>query len=292
MQLLRYFRPQWAGLLLGLGLLGACAQDPFEDIESHERAITAFTLDRNQVGVAEITRTPTEGKVVVYAVPGTDLSSVMPRVETSYKATVSPASGQAVNFNAGNRTVTYTVTSESGETRDWTVEVRDYQSDLDGRWQVTNMQFQYFIGEGESWGWNGTKNVSANMPDALKENDNVLEMTTTGITADGKLTGTFTHSPGPDGQFANFLYGTVDYNYKFRKLPRNQGTWLRDFATNTVSFTSGTGQTQTVALEFTNNRRTLKIPFNVQPYDIDWNGDGNKKELGGAKFVWYMLNKI
>jgi hypothetical protein len=283
----------WAGSLLSLGLLGGCTQDPFEDLESHERAITSFTLDKGQIGVAEIMRTPETGKVTIYAVRGTDLSSVVPRIETSYKATVSPASGQPVNLTANNRTYTYTVTAESGEAREWTVEVKDYESDLDGRWQVTNMQFQYFIGEGESWGWNGTKNLSANIPDATKENDNILEMTTTGVTADGKVTGTFTHSPGPDGQFANFLFGAVDYNYKFRKLPRNQGTWLRDFATNTIVFNNGQpSQSRTVTLEFSTNKRTLKMPFNVQPYDIDWTGSGNKQELGGAKFAWYMFSKI
>lgn len=283
----------WVGSLLGLSLLGGCTQDPFKDIESHERAITAFTLDKGQIGVAEITRTPETGKIVVYAVRGTDLSNVAPTIQTSYKATVSPGSGQPVNLSANNRTYTYTVTSESGEARQWTVEVKDYESDLDGRWQVTNMQFQYFIGEGESWGWNGTKNLSANIPDATKENDNILEMTTTGVTADGKVTGTFTHSPGPDGVFANFMFGAVDYNYKFRKLPRNQGTWLRDFATNTITFNNGqAGQARTVALEFSTDKRTLKMPFNVQPYDIDWNGSGSKQELGGAKFAWYMFRKL
>lgn len=284
-----------AGVLLGLSGLSGCTDDPFEDIESNERAITSFALDKGQIGVADIVRTPETGTVTVYVVKGTDLTSVMPRIETSYKARVSPASGEAVDFTTGNRTKTYSVTSESGQTREWTVRVEDYQSDMDGIWKVSNMQFQYFIGEGESWGWNGTKNVASNIADATKENDNTLEFTTTGVTDDGKITGTYTHSPGPDGAFADFNYKGTDYNYKFRRLPKNQGTFVRDFATNTITFSpdgQAAGQTKTVTIEFNADKSTLKLPFNVQPYDIDWGGDGNKQELGGAKTTWYMLQKV
>jgi len=284
-----------ASVLLGLGLLTGCTDDPFEDIESNERAITNFALEKGQIGIAEITRTPETGTVVVYVVRGTDLTSVVPRIETSYKARVSPASGEAVSFANGSRSQTYSVTSESGQTREWMVQVKDYQSDLDGKWQVTGMQFQYFIGEGESWGWNGTKNVASNIADASKENDNTLEFTTTGVAADGKLLGTYTHDAGPDKAFADFNYKGTDYNYKFRRLPKSQGTFVRDFTTNTITFSpSGqpAGQTKTVTIELSADKSTLKMPFNVQPYDIDWNGDGNKKELGGAKTTWYMLQKM
>lgn len=279
------------GILASFATLSGCKQDPFKDIVSNERAITDFVLPQNQIGVAEITRTADMGKVVVYVVPGTDLSKVAPRIETSYHAEVSPASGQPTDFSGTNRTRTYSVTSQSGETRSWTVEIKDYVSDLDGTWSMTNLQFQYFIGEGESWGWNGIKALSSNIPDASKELDNTLTFAVTGVTPDGKLTGTFNHQPGPDGQFANFMYGTTDYNYKFRRLPRNQGTWLRNFADNTITFNPGTGQTKTVALEFSADKRSLKLPFNVQPYDIDWSGSGGKQELGGAKTYWYMLRK-
>jgi len=279
------------GALTSLSSLSSCQQDPFEDIVSHERAITGFALAQGQIGVAEITRTAETGNVVVYVVPNTDLTKVVPRIETSYHAEVSPASGVATDFSGTNRLRTYNVTSQSGETRQWTVEIKDYVSDLDGTWSVSNLQFQYFIGEGESWGWNGIKTLASNIPDASKELDNTLTFVVTGVTADGMLTGTYNHQAGPDGQFANFMYGPTDYNYKFRRLPRNQGTWLRNFADNTITFNPGTAQTKTVALEFSADKRSLKMPFNVQPYDIDWNGDGGKKELGGAKTYWYTLRK-
>jgi len=281
------------GALASLGLLGGCKQDPFDGIQSHERAITSFTLDKGQIGVAEIARTAADtSKVTVYVVKGTDLSKVTPTIETSYKATVSPGSGSITNFAAGRNRAVYLVTSESGETRPWVVQVKDYQSDLDGTWKVSSLMFQYFIGEGQSWGWNGTKSAASNMPDAAKEMDNTLTFAVTGVTATGNLTGTFTNNAGTDAAFGDFKQASgSDFNYKFRRLPKSSGTFLRDFTDNTLTFNPGTGQSKTIPLEFNADKSQLKLSFNVQPYDIDWNGSGAKQELGGAKFFWYTLQK-
>ncbi len=280
------------GALASLALLGSCKQDPFDGIKSHERAITGFTLDKGQIGVAEIARTTADtSKVTVYVVKGTDLSKVTPTIETSYKATVSPGSGSLTNFASGRNRAVYMVTSESGETRPWVVQVKDYQSDLDGTWKVSSLMFQYFIGEGQSWGWNGTKSAASNMPDAAKELDNTITFAVTGVTATGNLTGTFTHNAGTDAQYGNFLNQSSDFNYKFRRLPKSSGTFLRDFTDNTLTFNPGASQSKTIPLEFNADKSQLKLSFNVQPYDIDWNGSGAKQELGGAKFFWYQLQK-
>jgi hypothetical protein len=280
------------GVAVALGLLSGCKQDPFDGIQSHERAITAFTLDKGQIGLADIARTVGDtSKVTVYVVRGTDLSKVTPTIQTSYKASVSPGSGSMTDFAASRRQL-YTVTSEAGETRTWLVQVKDYQSDLDGTWKVSSLMFQYFIGEGESWGWNGTKSAASNMPNAAKEMDNTLTFAVTGVTATGNLTGTFTNSAGTDGAFGDFKQASgSDFNYKFRRLPKNSGTFLRDFADNTLTFNPNTDKSKTIPLEFNADKSQLKLSFNVQPYDIDWNGSGAKQELGGAKFFWYQLQK-
>lgn len=282
--------------LLGLGALAGlagCQQDPFKDIQSHERAITAFTLDKGQIGVADIARTTTDtSKVTVYVVKGTDLSKVMPTITTSYKASVSPGSGSITNFASNKNRAVYTVTSESGESRVWLVQVKDYQSDLDGVWRLNQLKFQYFIGEGQSWGWNGTKNAADNMPAAGQEMDNTIEFKVTGITPTGNLTGTFTHRAGTDGAFGDFKQASgADFNYKFRKLPINSGTFLRDFTDNTLTFNPGTAQSKTMPLVFNAAKTMVQVQFDVRPYDIDWAGSGSKQELGGAKYFWYMLQK-
>jgi hypothetical protein len=282
--------------LLGLSALASlagCQQDPFKDIQSHERAITAFTLDKGQIGVADITRTTGDtSKVTVYVVKGTDLSQVTPSIATSYKASVSPGSGSITNFAGNKNRAVYTVTSESGESRVWLVQVKDYQSDLDGVWRINQVKFQYFIGEGESWGWNGTKNAADNMPAASQEMDNTIEFKVTGVTATGNLTGTFTHSAGTDGAYGDFKQASgTDFNYKFRKLPKSTGTFLRDFTDNTLTFNPGTAQSKTMPLTFNAAKTMVQVQFDVRPYDIDWNGSGGKQELGGAKYFWYMLQK-
>ncbi|RZK87024.1 MAG: hypothetical protein EOO62_39915, partial [Hymenobacter sp.] len=79
----------WLGLgaLAALGTLAGCQKDPFDGIRSEERAITAVTLDKGQIGLAEITRTSGDtSKATVYVVKGTNLSTITPRIETSYKA--------------------------------------------------------------------------------------------------------------------------------------------------------------------------------------------------------------
>jgi len=281
--------------LLGLGALASlagCQQDPFKDVQSHERAITAFTLDKGQIGVADIARTADTSKVTVYVVKGTDLSKVTPNIATSYKASVSPGSGSLTNFAANKNRAVYTVTSESGESRTWLVQVKDYQSDLDGVWRVNQVKFQYFIGEGESWGWNGTKNAADNMATASQELDNTIEFKVTGVTSTGNLTGTFTHSAGADGAYGDFKQASgTDFNYKFRKLPKSTGTFLRDFTDNTLTFNPGTAQSKTMPLVFNAAKTMVQVQFDVRPYDIDWNGSGGKQELGGAKYFWYMLQK-
>jgi hypothetical protein len=282
--------------LLGLGALvslAGCQQDPFKDVQSHERAITAFTLDKGQIGVADITRTTSDtSKVTVYVVKGTDLSKVTPSIAISYKASVSPGSGSLTNFASNKNQAVYTVTSESGESRTWLVQVKDYQSDLDGVWRINQVKFQYFIGEGESWGWNGTKNAADNMPAASQEMDNTIEFKVTGVTATGNLTGTFTHSAGTDGVYGDFKQASgTDFNYKFRKLPKSTGTFLRDFTDNTLTFNPGTAQSKTMPLTFNAAKTMVQVQFDVRPYDIDWTGSGGKQELGGAKYFWYMLQK-
>ena len=282
--------------LLGLGALASlagCQQDPFKDVQSHERAITAFTLDKGQIGVADIARTTADtSKVTVYVVKGTDLSKVTPNIATSYKASVSPGSGSITNFAANKNRAVYTVTSESGESRVWLVQVKDYQSDLDGVWRVNQLKFQYFIGEGQSWGWNGTKNAADNMATASQELDNTIEFKVTGVTATGNLTGTFTHSAGTDGAYGDFKQASgTDFNYKFRKLPISTGTFLRDFTDNTLTFNPGTAQSKTMPLVFNAAKTMVQVQFDVRPYDIDWNGSGGKQELGGAKYFWYMLQR-
>lgn len=283
-----------AGMLcLTTLFFSACQKDPFEGVVSHERAITSFELDEGQIGVAEITRTPEEGKIVVYVAPGTDLSNRKANINTSYQSSVSPASGETVDLS--DSSFVFEVTSASGRSRAWELEIREFEFDLGGEWQVNSLEFWYWIGEGEDWGWDETRPLNWNIADAAKDEDNTLEFILEGVTENGSIYGTYTFAPGPDGEYANFIYNDgTDYNYKFRKLPpRESGTWIRDFASNTVIFNQGEeDEARTLPLSWSDEKNTLQFSFNPGPYDIDWDGDGNKQQLGAAKEFWYMLQKV
>jgi hypothetical protein len=269
----------------------ACEKDPFDGVVSHERAISFFKLDEGQVGEAEIIRTADESKVVVYYSAGTNLASLKPEIMTSYKASISPAAGEPVDFAASGGKVVYTVTSESGEQRQWTVEAVPYQFPLEGTWKASAMNFWYWIGEGESWGWQEPdRPLKWNLPDAAAEEDNVLTLQVNGVNEEGKPIGTYTFSAGADNASAEFVYhdGT-DYKYKFRKLPIGTGTFVVN--TTTLTFNPGENEIETLPFTLSIDKNTLKLPFVPGPYDIDWGGDGNKQHLGAAKQVWYIFQK-
>lgn len=279
-------------LLLTVILFSACQVDPFEGILSNEKSITSFTID-GQIGVAEITRTPEEGSLIIYVSPGTDLSSVTPEIITSYQASVQPASGETIDLS--DSTYTFTVSSASGQTRQWDLKVEAYDFDLAGEWEVASLNFWWWIGEGEDWGWQETRPLVWNIEGTAKEEDNSLVFGLEGVAEDGMLFGTYVHSPGPDGEYADFIYQVdgSDYNYKFRKLPAQQtGTWHRDFDNNIIIFNMGEeNEVSTMPLEWEEGKQTLILKFNPGPNDLNWDHDGNRQHLGAAKEFWYRLEK-
>jgi len=84
---------------------------------SSEANITGFVIP-NSVGDAVID--PGTHSISVVMPFGTDLTSLAPEITVSAGASVSPASGDAVDFT---NPVVYTVTAQDGSTVDWTVSV-------------------------------------------------------------------------------------------------------------------------------------------------------------------------
>lgn len=98
-----------------------CRKNDLDD-PMHEKAILFFSVE-GQIGKTEITRTIDTSRVRLMLPNGADLSAVRPVITVSDGASVSPASGEAVNFAAHNNRYTYVVTSGDGHTREWLVEV-------------------------------------------------------------------------------------------------------------------------------------------------------------------------
>jgi hypothetical protein len=86
--------------IIAIILLGSCKKDPNEGIQSHERAVEAVTLGDGlvQVGPAVVDRLNSKVTVRVLLQAGTTFESVKPNIQTSYKSTVMPVSGNSVKF--------------------------------------------------------------------------------------------------------------------------------------------------------------------------------------------------
>ncbi|TJY68770.1 hypothetical protein FAZ19_02325 [Sphingobacterium alkalisoli] len=91
--------------------------------------IKNFQLETGQYGNASIFSRDDVHQVLVKVTSDANLSALKPIIEISDDATIRPASGEIIDVSA-NKTVTYTVTSASGQRREWKVEFAVYDSEI------------------------------------------------------------------------------------------------------------------------------------------------------------------
>lgn len=106
----------------------SCSRE-FKHPLSPGRMIKEFTLEKGQYGSATIVSSNDEYKVLVQLSPTANMTSLIPHIEISDGATISPHSGQAIDVSV-NKTVNYTVTAASGEQRQWKVIFSTYDSSI------------------------------------------------------------------------------------------------------------------------------------------------------------------
>jgi hypothetical protein len=231
-------------------IFSACKKDPYDGVVSNERSIEAVTLGGGlaQIGPAVVDRLAGTVAVKVLMQSGTDLSSVSAQIQTSYKSDIKPASGEKVNFAANNNKYTYTITSESGKTREWVIELIPFTETLLGTYAIQKQVVyggtgpEYGGGEvidfsAKPWLWSATTGPSLEL-------DNRLTFEFEGVAADGKTFGKVTNSAGADGKYANYVFTATpqtDVNSFYRKIPVGVSKWERDYTANVVKFTSSTG---------------------------------------------------
>ena len=87
------------------------------EVLSGEKDILSFTI-ANQIGESIIDNA--NNTVNITMPSGSDLSNLIPEIEVSPGAAISPASGVAQNFNA---TVLYTVTAQDASSKTWSINV-------------------------------------------------------------------------------------------------------------------------------------------------------------------------
>jgi len=115
-------------VILGCLFFIACDKK-FETPPHPGRMIKDFVLESGQHGPATIYSENDVYKVVVWVDSEADLTHLIPVITISDQATIQPASGTPIDVSASGK-ITYTVTSQSGLSRQWEVEFRVYESGI------------------------------------------------------------------------------------------------------------------------------------------------------------------
>jgi hypothetical protein len=234
--------------------VASCVKDPYDDVVTNERSIEAVSLggDLVQVGPAIVDRESGHVSVQVLMEEGTDLSHVSPIVQASYKSSVKPAPGEVIDFASNDNKHTYTITAASGEKREWVVELVPFTESLPGTYKIKGQVV--YGGTGPEWGGGAVLDLTdkpwiwpeTGGPEA--ELDNTLVFEFSGVTPEGHTYGTVMNSAGDDGLYADYQFiqnPATDVNHFYRKIPKGEGTWLRNYSAQTITFTFGDGSTAT-----------------------------------------------
>ncbi|MGQ8335001.1 DUF5005 domain-containing protein [Sunxiuqinia sp. A32] len=138
----------------------ACKKE--EAQKSDQAEIVSFSIGSFQDGEAEFSFENDSAKIKLWANDGIDLSTLKPTIVVSDFATITPASGEVVNFLLDNGKYVYRVISESGLVKQWYIQII-YNSSLvlipnNGEWDSNvkvyeATEYNDFLTRYE--GWNG-----------------------------------------------------------------------------------------------------------------------------------------
>ena len=293
--------------LLALTTMVGCKVDPLKDIEagnwSKERNIVALQVE-GQIGTVIIERDPSNAVATVNAKLDNieDIANVkILNIELSYGATTVNAVGTTLDFSDGN-IPTINVVSQKGESLEWKVKMNPFKSDLEGTWYIGEIGAYCDLFTWESWGWEKSVSIIDYLPLAKPELDNVITFTVEGADAKGNPYGNFENAAGADNGYGDFtgdgftaVEGSVDFNNRFRLVPKGEGTWLRDYEQNKVILTDAYDKEYSFTLEINSTDSTvaLKAELEYIPGNFNWNAnDYRYEELAHmSKNMWYKFVK-
>lgn len=303
-------------LLLLIIFQVSCVTDPWDEVAegdwNNERSVLDLKFE-NQVGQAEIERDDEKSGSItitinVDAVP--DLSAIaLNSLQLSYGATSTLNVGEPLNFENDNQSASFIVTSPTGKSREYTVKVKSFQETILGTYKITNLVVYGGTGPeyggggvipmmDKPWVWSATDGPGAEL-------DNTLTFELEGITEEGNTYGKIVNNAGPDGLYANFIFvgdPQTDVNNFYRKIPKGEGTWLRNYATGQVIFTFADGKTSSGTLigagtEDLGNGKSKTTTGQALVFNLSGTDDWNKIYSDYDKFVkrprkfWIDLQK-
>ncbi len=290
-------------LLLVISQL-ACVTDPLKDIEegnwNNERSVINIKLE-NQVGKATIERIDDNTGTIVLAINSDavpDLSSIkLSSIQLSYGAESSVKIGESLNFENASKSTTMTVTSPTGKTREYTITATSFKETILGTYKITDLVVYGGTGPeyggasvlamtSKSWLWPETGGPAAEL-------DNTLTFALSGITEDGNTYGTVVNNAGDDGLYADFMYikdPVTDVNKHYRKIPKGEGEWSRDYTTGLITFTFPDDKMTSctfigAGVEDLGNKKTKTTTDNAFRFTLNGTDDWDKIYSDYDKFV-------
>jgi hypothetical protein len=223
-----------------------------------------------------------------------DLKNLAPVFAVSSNATIEPASGASVDFTQNpDHSAIYKVTSQSGETRDWTITVELFNNPYEGQWSINKFSLKWDDWNG--WGLSGEADVIAKIPNiAPGLDDKIIFKSLEGIDETGSFYGAYERTPGADGKFGTYisLAGT-DWSDKFGQLPNGKGKYFINPDNSISILMDGTTKKINSKGSKTTDGSTMTYSLNSPPVStIDWNDYyGTENQLKTAYEIWYVLAK-
>ncbi|MCX6307567.1 MAG: hypothetical protein NTY32_01625 [Bacteroidia bacterium] len=288
----------------------SCVKDPLEDVTkggwNHERTVISIMFE-NQVGKAIIENTDATTGVITLAINVSeipDLSNVkLSKLETSYQAISSIAIGQSMNFQNDTKTGIITITSTTGQKRDYTIYVTEFNETILGVWDIKALTV--YGGTGPEYGGSAVLQLMdkpwiwSSVYSPATECDNTLTFTLDSISEVGNTYGKVVNNPGVDGKYADFIFIgdnpenpgiTVDVTGLYRQIPKGTGYWMRDYAKLTVLFTASIGKITTgtfvaAGTENLGNGKTMTITNNAFAFNLNGTDDWGNIYKDYDKFV-------
>lgn len=318
-----------------VAVLASCKTEPRNTEELidpwlRERTPVNFRLE-SQIGAAVISndwRNDAVGSISVSIITGgLDLTKVKVEAvdfkypDSEYCPTASITKGSTLDLSDGS--ASFTVTAYNGETRTYTVTYTQFTDPLEGSYSFVKIpgildasnapQCSFVIIGGwddavvmstvmdKYWHW-GT----GYMP--TDEDDNTLSFRLEGADAiSGATYGTIVNTAGPDGKYANYMYGnSIDVNDKYRLIPEGKSRWgkngdgyiyIFDWADDLYAAPlyklslldpgTYTMDGKTAALPCQALHRSFPGPFDK----IDWNWPDTRWYTDNVRHVIWLINK-
>ncbi len=279
-------------MLIIAAIVFSCTEDEYI---SNQRQILAVKVD-GQIGMADVpTSMEVNDTVKILVTESVDISNLAPNIVISPGAKINPASGQAVDFASNGNKYNYTITAESGVTKEWVMVVETFDNPLKGTWTIET--FEIYWDDWFGWGNAGTLPFVDIFPETAPGLDDIIVMgPIEDLTDDGAVWGNYERQAGPDGEFASWVYTSTGTNwgFKFDKVPAGTGKWFIN-VDGSITIVSDSGITSNMKKIETTSDGKLKLFTNPgdQGWDIDW-GDyygNNYNKFIAAWDVWYTLKK-